>query len=212
MGSSSCRCTKRTQNSSKTTKTSSTSKNRGLYLDRLAQSQIRMIRAKFNAFAVKGAVDLNGFKKLLPEGGALTDHLQEAAFRVLNDGVPGFLTYQELCAGIGQHLLGNYEAKCNFLFSLLDPNGTGSVSAVSLLKLTENSLGRSGASTLLNHPTPLKLPEFIEWALGSLDINKALSPFELIPSARTEKELVKSLLKDLGQSFHRELWNVVDHG
>lgn len=170
-------------------------------LDRFGSAQIQMLRTKFKEYEHNGGLDIAGFKKLMPYISKLPNDIIENAFNIFRAYTRDRITWMHFCATVSQYILGSRQEKCRFLYDVFDKKQRGLLSKDELALLNRHLAevlkapisGKSNTKNLLNlhanQANAIKFNEFRDWAIENIDLHKALQPFEIIPSAVTEKEI-----------------------
>lgn len=181
------------------------------YYDRLSISQISYMQKMYQHVKRKEGVDFKGFKQLIPTLNSIPEPLQQAAFILFDMDSSGIITWQQLCLGISKYILGNRAEKEYFMFRLFDRENKGVLSMKQLkllIKYTQNCLKEEGEMTEIEGNSELNFQSFSTWANENLDLNKAMEPFELIPSPVSERKTVQQLMN--GRKYIvGESWNII---
>lgn len=170
-------------------------------LDRFGSGQIQMLRTKFKEYEHNGGLDISGFKKLMPYISKLPNDIIENAFNLFRAYTRDRISWMHFCATVSQYILGSRQEKCKFLYDVFDKKQRGSLNKdeVALLNrhlsevLKPPKLEKTNNKNLLNlhanEENAIQFNDFRDWAIENIDLHKALQPFEIIPSAVTEKEI-----------------------
>lgn len=181
------------------------------YYDRLSVSQISDMQKRYQHVQCKERVDLKGFKQLIPTLNSIPEPLQQAAFLLFDTDNSGTITWQQLCLGISKYILGNRDEKEYFLFRLFDRENKRTLSTRQLkllTKYTQNCLKEEGKMPKIEGNSEFNLQSFSAWISENLDLNKAMEPFEMIPSPVSERKTVQQLTS--GREYvPGETWNII---
>lgn len=170
-------------------------------LDRFGSGQIEMLRTKFKEYERNGGLDIGGFKKIMPYISKLPGDIIENAFDLFRNNVKDRISWMNFCATVSQYILGTRQEKCRFLYDVFDKKHQGMLTRDEISLLNKhlfwvlsgpimNSVNEFNLlEKCLKLTGVLKFSDFRDWAILNIDLHKALQPFEIIPSAVSEKEM-----------------------
>ena len=170
-------------------------------LDRFGSGQIEMLRSKFKEYEHNGGLDIAGFKKIMPYISKLPGDIIENAFNLFRNSTKDRISWTSFCATVSQYILGTRQEKCRFLYDVFDKKHRGMLTKDEIALLNKHLFevlktpvtSSINVSNLLEKCVKsvnvLKFADFRDWAIDNIDLHKALQPFEIIPSAVTEKEI-----------------------
>ena len=178
-------------------------------LDRFGSGQIEMLRSKFKEYERHGGLDLGGFKKIMPYISKLPGDIIDNAFNIFRNSSKDRIPWTNFCATVSQYILGTRQEKCRFLYDVFDKKHRGMLNKDEVLLLnkhlievlrvpvTSNTNYQNLLEKFLKPESVLKFSDFHDWAIVNIDLHKALQPFEIIPSAVTEKEIYLKYHQDM---------------
>ena len=187
------------------------------YLNRLTKFQISMLESKFKQHQSSPlGLDLASFKSLMPYISQLPPNIIENAFHEFCDPQTLHIQWLNFCKAVSVFVLGSTDEKCRFLYTIFENKQQKSLTKAevgqlaSYIQSTSNSLNfnsslsASSIDSLLHTSDTLSYDLFRSWAFDHLDLHKALQPFEVIPSAATEKEFFRAEMSRLRKAGLQE--------
>ena len=179
--------------------------NENHYLNRLTKFQISILESKFKQHQSSPlGLDLPSFKSIMPYISHLPANIIENAFNEFCDPQTRHITWLDFCKAVSKFVLGSTEEKCKFLYTIFENKKQKTLTKAEINQLTtyiqstsnsfdfNSSLSTSSIYSLLSTSDTLSYDLFRNWAFDNLDLHKALQPFEVVPSAATEKEYFRS--------------------
>lgn len=186
------------------------------FLNRLSLTQISLLEEKFKLNQKDQiGLDLAGFKKLMPYISHLPENVIVNAFQEFANPKSSHISWLDFCKAVSKYALGSNEEKCRFLYKIFENKKYSSIKKSEASQLNKHLLSASkdfplnfstsdktstGILSLFSTRDSLNYQDFRTWAFENLDLHKALQPFEVIPSAPTEKEYFKSEMQNFNKN------------
>lgn len=183
---------------------------KNLTLDKWTEPQIKILFSKFNKFKNSFGLQKKGFIQLFNGLGDYPVAFVNRTFESFDkNGIDrngnGSISFRNFCIILADIILCERNEKARYIFHLFDLDNDGWLKEsefefmfrslenflrpFSIIPAENSSLQKQKLGT-----PPINLDDFTYWALGDLDIEKILKPFQIIPDAESEKEIVLTLL------------------
>ncbi|OMJ92479.1 hypothetical protein SteCoe_4713 [Stentor coeruleus] len=172
-----------------------------MLLDRFTEHQVRILNAKFveNQNSAS-SLDKKGLLSLFPLLKNFPQQVITKCFHIFSEGSSN-IRFRTFCLILAQLLLSTKEEQSSFVFALFDCDSDNKLNDQEfdiflrtqqcyLRKLSENS----NENILLHKEKVMKIPvekdDFVNWSLRNIELSDLLKPFEIIPTALTEKQII----------------------
>ncbi|CAG9317700.1 unnamed protein product [Blepharisma stoltei] len=191
-------------------------------LDRLGSEQVNLLQEKFRRYQISGGLDFENFQQMMPQINQLPQSAIKSAFYLFDIHGTGKISWKDFCVTMSKSILGRRQDKCEFVFKVFDIENEGELKGkhlASFSRYCEDAIRHFGGSLdndefiekHIQQGKPLQFNEFKDWAIENLELHKLLQPFEIIPSALSEKEIIKKILLESQKAGLRvgDKWNVI---
>ena len=175
-------------------------------LDRLTEHQVQYLNRKYQEYLTTGSQDKRGLLQLFPGIKNYPSQAITKCFSIFSEGSSS-IKFRTFCLILAQLLLSSKEDQSIFLFNVFDSDSDNKLSEQELdiflnsqqsylRKLSENLSENIKLHKEKFNKIPVEKEDFINWSLRNIELSDLLKPFEIIPSAITEKQTITSKLKN----------------
>ncbi|CAG9319010.1 unnamed protein product [Blepharisma stoltei] len=181
-----------------------------IVLDRWTEPQVKLLSSRFNQYKGVQGIDKKGFTQIFPGINNFPHAVISRCFSIFDDFGYGIISFRSFCVGLAQVLLANKEEKADFIYKIYDIDRDGVLKEneyeLFIKSASENeclrNLSKNPSENISLHkeklgPAPLIKEVFVVWALRNLELDLLLRPFEIIPSAHTERDVITKLLTEV---------------
>ena len=173
-------------------------------LDRFTNHQIGFLNRFFKTCSTNSYVEKKRFLQLFPNLKVFPQQVINKCFQIFSDGTPQ-ITFRTFCLILAQLLLSSKEDQSKFVFCLFDLDSDQKLNEQELntffksqssylRKLSENDTENIKLHKEKIGRIPVEQSDFLSWSLRNIELSDLLKPFEIIPSAITEKQIISSKL------------------
>ncbi|OMJ89579.1 hypothetical protein SteCoe_8287 [Stentor coeruleus] len=172
------------------------------FLNSFGEGQIRMLRENFDKYE-KNGLDLKGFKKIMPYIARLPPKVIENAFEKFAYSPTKKITWESYCSAVSKYTLDSRDNKCQLLYEIFNISKNGKLNRTEakmlethLINISSYINNKASLISLFGKSETISFIDFRTWAYSSIDLHKALQPFEVIPSPNSEKEVFLKIMQD----------------
>ena len=175
----------------------------GQLMDRLTEHQVKILRDKFNKIRLNSpGLDKKGMLTIFPALKSFPAAIVSKCFSIFCKN-SNQIEFRSFCIIIAKLLLSSKEDQSEFVFDLFDCDNDGllkeseldtflKTQEIYLRKLSENSIENLKLQRQKFTAVPVSKIDFVNWSLRNIELSELLKPFEIIPSALTEKQVISA--------------------
>jgi ubiquitin carboxyl-terminal hydrolase 4/11/15 len=172
-------------------------------MDRLTEQQVKTLRDIFNKIrSTSTGLDKKGMLLIFPALKTFPQAVITKCFQLFTRD-SNQIEFRTFCIIISKLLLSTKEDQSEFVFELFDCDNDGQLKEseldiflktqeLFLRKYSENSSENFKQHKQKFQSIPVLKKEFLDWSLRNIELSDLLKPFEIIPSALTEKQVISA--------------------
>lgn len=172
-----------------------------MVLDRFTEHQVRILNKKFvENLNNTNNLDKKGLLSLFPLIKSYPQQIINKCFQIFSENSTS-IKFRNFCLILAQILLSSKEEQSKFVFVLFDCDCDNKLEEPELdlflrsqqaylRKLSENPTENIRLHKQKFVKIPVEKDDFIGWSLRNIELSDLLKPFEIIPTALTEKQII----------------------